>query len=258
MLAKILNKFKDTGHLKNLITESPSFLPNNLNYYSIVFILMNDKDEIKKAPIPSLELEITMVFTQKNSFVKSESYNLIPIMLGVLIKRIQAQTYLEVIGINFDTEISLFDELIFIPLFDKTTQLNLISPPNYSLALLSIDQTSHKNLGLETIFLSISDKHLNKQNQSQDLKQISKDIDFILPRILQPKGSGNVIVLLLNLDDYLEERALIREYKTFIPYIEVLFVTSELKLLTGNLTEISYDPSTTEGIYLPIIQRTSS
>ena len=64
---------------------------------------------------------------------------------------------------------------------------------------------------------------------------------------------------LLNLENDLEERAFIRDYSMFDDYSDSIFVTSKLKMLSGNLEEIHYDGNSIDTIFGPIInwQRTT-
>ncbi len=51
----------------------------------------------------------------------------------------------------------------------------------------------------------------------------------------------------------MEESAFIRSYKTFDTYADVIFVNSNLELLTGDLTPIPYDGNQIDTIFAPII-----
>ena len=79
------------------------------------------------------------------------------------------------------------------------------------------------------------------------------------PRVPIKKGSGSFLAVLLNLENDLEERAFIRDYSMFDDYSDSIFVTSKLKMLSGNLEEIHYDGNSIDTIFGPIInwQRTT-
>lgn len=61
------------------------------------------------------------------------------------------------------------------------------------------------------------------------------------------------MAIILNLDNVLEERAFIREYKTFDDYADVIFVTSDFKMMAGNLEPIAYDGDQIDTIFTPLI-----
>lgn len=249
MLQKIGNDFKRPAFLKNLLSNNDI----NLNHYSIVYTIYED-DKFLKTNITTPSLEVYVAYTSKDLIPASfSSRNIIPVMLGVYISKITNNEKIEVIGINPNAE--KFDNFVFAPFFDNLTKKYLISPSDESIALLSIDNKTHDHMGVEATFFSINNKFLPEEKEQREelLGGLVDDLSFMIPRITQPIGSANIICLLLNLENPVEEKAFIRRYETLDNYIEVLFVDSELKLLTGDLHEIKYNGENLEGVYSPII-----
>ena len=92
------------------------------------------------------------------------------------------------------------------------------------------------------------------EKRQKELKEKIDELSFCLSKVPMKKGSGTFFAVILNLDNGLEERAFIREYKTFDPYADVIFVTSDFKMLTGNLEPIAYDGEQIDTIFMPMIQ----
>ena len=74
------------------------------------------------------------------------------------------------------------------------------------------------------------------------------------PRVPIRRGSGSFLGILLNLENDLEERAFIRDYPMFDEYSDSIFVTSQLKILSGTLEEIHYNGDQIDTIFGPLIR----
>jgi hypothetical protein len=251
MIQKIEQNLKRASRLNNFLSSEQT----HLTYYEIVHVVKNGSD-YKKGIIDSLECNVTLAFSDKSKALEHGN-EVIAIMLGKLVEEIKSDKVIRVIGINLEKETNYFSQFIFVPFLDGLTQLNLISPTDESIALLSIDQEAHRHMGVEASFFSINNKFLPEEPEAREIKlaETVEDMSFIIPRLTSPKGSANIICLILNLENAIEEKAFIRTYKTTDRYTEVLFVTSDLKLQTGDLEQIIYDGSNLEGIYTPIIKR---
>ncbi len=258
MIKKIEGQLKNTIELKRFSKE----IKVDINYYSIVYLLDNDS-EILLHNIPSLGISSIAIFTNKEQASTYADYNnrteyrTKAAMLGTILEENKHNDCIKLISLNPEKNGEEVDDFIFIPFFDSLTKQKLISPSDEAISLLSIDQYSHRLMGAEITFFSINNKFLPEDNQqrSEKLTTVLDDISFIIPRIPMPKGSINFICLILNLENPVEEKAFIRDYELFDCYSEVLYVTSDLKLQSGSLQEISYDGSNLEGIYLPIYNR---
>ncbi len=257
MLQSIDSNFKNAVKLKDIITGS---FDTDLNHYSLIYAIYHDEGFLKLKN-NSLNVSMTCVFTnvdKANDYLKKQSVQnatIKPVMLGRLIEIERSDKTIKVLAIDPESENSVC-ELLFVPFSDKLTRQNLLSPSDEAISLLSIDKTSHYNMGAETVFFSLTNKHLPESGEERIkiLEELVQDLAFIVPRLSLKKGSFNVICLILNLENYLEEKAFIREYETFDKYTDTIFVTSELKLLTGKLEEIPYDGSQLEGVYRPIYE----
>ena len=255
MLQSIDSNFKRAVKLKDIVTGS---FGAELNHYSLVYAITHDNGFLKLKN-HSLDVSMTCVFTNidnANAYLNKESNkNMVtkPVMLGRLIEIERSDKAIKILAIDPESQDSVC-EVLFIPFSDKLTRQNLLSPSDEAISLLSIDKISHYNMGAETVFFSLTNKHLPESGEERIkiLEELVQDLAFIVPRLSLKKGSFNVICLILNLENYLEEKAFIREYETFDNYTDTIFVTSELKLLTGRLEEISYDGSQLEGVYKPI------
>ena len=254
MLQKIGSDFKRPSLLKTLLSENEV----KLSFYDIVYSIQ-DGDCFKKVELHDLGLKVFLAFTDRDAAVAAANGETIfPIMLGQFIKEASSSERINVIGINYNNQ--TFDNFVFTPFYDELTKQYLISPSDESIALLSIDKKTHAYMGVEATFFSINNKFLPDEKEQREilLGNLVDDLSFMIPRMTQPLGSANIICLLLNIDNPVEERAFIRNYQTLDKYIEVLFVTSEVKLLTGELEEIKYNGDSLEGIYTPLIERQKS
>ncbi|EQC45666.1 hypothetical protein [Bacteriovorax sp. Seq25_V] len=251
MLQKIGSDFKRPSLLKSLLTQNEV----TLSFYDIVYSIQ-DGECFKRAELKDLGLSVFLAYTDRAQAVaESNGQTVYPIMLGQFIKEVSNSERINVIGINHNG--SHFDNFVFTPFYDELTKQYLISPSDESIALLSIDKKTHAYMGVEATFFSINNKFLpdDQEQREELLGNLVDDLSFMIPRMTQPQGSANIICLLLNIDNPVEEKAFIRNYQTLDSYIEVLFVTSDVKLLTGELEEIKYNGDSLEGVYTPLIER---
>jgi hypothetical protein len=255
-----------------------------LGYYDLVHVAVDEKDTpqtIQMGPedVPSLlvftqrELVSRMTHAQAESNLlglkpdqpfagKHQPLTLKPFMLGDLIARKNDSKRALPIKINPlrvtlpGGDITMAEEIVFVPLFDTVTQKYLMTDPEEALALLAIRPEDEERLGMATVFYSITNKNLpdEKEEREARLRSRIEELAFYAPRIPMRRGAASVICVLLNLENAMEEVAFIRSYKTFDPYTDIIFVTSSLEILTGELETIPYDGEQIDTIFIPIVE----
>lgn len=149
----------------------------------------------------------------------------------------------------------LCEEVLFTPILDSTTGKSLMTDPSEAKALLAIDPKDEKRFGIELTFYLMTNLNVPESLEERQsyLKDKIDELSFIAPRIPMLMGSGSFLVVILNLENEIEEQAFIRDYKMFDDYCNVLFVTSSLRLLTGNLEQIHYNGEQIDMIFQPMI-----
>jgi hypothetical protein len=151
----------------------------------------------------------------------------------------------------------LCEELIFTPIYDRYTQKLMISDPEEGKALLAIPHEDQERFGIEMVFHILTNRNLpapdDRENRDKILRKKMEELAFTIPRVPVKRGSGSLICVILNLDNFMEESAFIRTYKTFDPYTNVIFVTSKLKIMTGELDTIPYNSDTIDQVFTPLI-----
>ena len=130
-----------------------------------------------------------------------------------------------------------------------------MTDPADAKALLAIDSRDQKRFGIEFVFYMITNSSMPAEGEerSSEIRKKIEQLAFLAPRIPMKKGSGTFLMVVLNLENEIEEQAFIREYKMFDSYCNVLFVTSSLRLLTGQLDEIHYNGDSIDTIFYPMI-----
>lgn len=193
---------------------------------------------------------------------KMQSFSLRPYMLGDLIAGQNSDKHPCPVKINPlrlslpQGDISMAEEILFIPLFDDVTQKYMMTDPEEALALLAIRPEDEERLGMQTVFYSITNKNLPEEKEEREtaLRAKIEELAFYAPRIPLKRGSASIICVLLNLENAMEEVAFIRSYKTFDHYTDIIFVTSSLEILTGELESIPYDGEQIDTIFMPIVE----
>lgn len=148
------------------------------------------------------------------------------------------------------------EEVLFAPQFDETTQKYLISDPDDATALLAIRPADEKRFGMEVIYYLITTRGLpdDQEDRENYLRDKIEELAFMAPRVPIKKGAGSFLAVLLNLENDLEERAFIREYPMFDDYSDSIFVTSQMKMLSGTLEEIHYNGNQIDTIFAPLVK----
>lgn len=148
------------------------------------------------------------------------------------------------------------EEVLFAPQFDETTQKFLLSDPDDATALLAIRPDDEKRFGIQAIYYLITTRGLpdDHEERADYLRDKIEELAFMAPRVPIRKGAGSFLAVLLNLENDLEERAFIREYPMFDDYSDSIFVTSQLKMLSGTLEEIHYNGDHIDTIFGPLVK----
>jgi hypothetical protein len=149
-----------------------------------------------------------------------------------------------------------FEEVLWSALRAPLTGKLMTSPPEEALALLAIDQKDQERFGINFVFHMISNLSAPEAGEEREiyLKEKIRELAHFIPRVPIGFGSASIYCILLNLDNAMEETAFIRDYQTFDPYSDVLFVTSSLELLTGKLRPIKIQGEQIDTIFGPIIE----
>lgn len=251
-----------------------------LSYYDLVEVLVDQDGRPKKLALNDQEVPSFVVFTTaqlaarvlktltldelKNdqyTLTLDESAHLKTYMLGDLVQALNDPKKILPIKVNpVHCQTSqgprlLAEEFIFIPLLDQVTNKYLITDPEDALALLAIQPEDQMRMGMELVFYALTNRLLpyDKESRGQILREKIEELAFVAPRIPMRKGSGTFICVLLNLENSMEEAAFIRKYRTFDSHTDLIFVTSELEILTGELERIAYDGDSIDTIFLPLI-----
>lgn len=253
------------------------------NYHQVVSVLCDDQG---KPYFGNLDLNVSpsyFIFSDSNKAARLErplgfpemfealeptAGHLIPklktFMLGSLIESVADNSEIRPIRFNSiwskrdnnEEDILLNEEVLFIPLLDKLTGKKLISDPEDALALMAIQKEDEIRLGMRNVFYCLTNRSLpeDKEDREQILAAELEKLAFLLPRVPVAKGSSGLLLVLLNLENKMEEMAFIRPYEPLDEHVEILFVTSELEILSGDLERIPYDGSRIDTIYLPILE----
>ena len=185
-------------------------------------------------------------------------------MLGDLLEIFAQQTRPQSFKVNpvlwkehhEELPVYLCEEVIFAPIFDETTKKHMMTPPENGRALLAINPNDQERFGIEAVFHVLNHTSLPErpENREEILYQELQKLAFQIPRVPIKRGSSSLYCVLLNLEETFEEMAFIRQYDCFDEYIDPIFVTSDLKLLTGALEPIPYDGERIDTIFTPLIQ----
>lgn len=249
-----------------------------LNSYDLVYVVTDENSNPLKFNIadssvvfcftnPSLaknyrkEVVLKLLGMDKQNNILRNQAQLKHFMLGNLCKELattKTPTPILINPIELEKEGNSFylaEEVIFAPIFDELTKKMMMTDPSEALPLLAINPEDQARIGIEVIFHMITNQFTPEMGveREQFLKHKIEELSFLVPRVPICQGSGSIYCVLLNLENAMEELAFIRQYNTFDPYSDVIFVMSDLKLLTGSLSEIAYDGEHVDTIFAPII-----
>ncbi|MBT3583411.1 MAG: hypothetical protein HN509_00780 [Halobacteriovoraceae bacterium] len=251
--------------LKKLIGGEKSY--RNLGHYDLVQVLVDQNENPSAISLNQDDLPAYLVATA--SFQKEfaekllEKGQLKTIMLGELIKILQSEKAPSVLKVNpapIGSENSPLigcQEVLFAPTLDSFTQKLLMTDPSQAKALMAIDPNDQTRMGIEMVFHVLTNMAL-PESEERELRDRAirlkiEELAFIAPRVTIRNGSGSFYCVLLNLENDMEETAFIRDYKTFDPHSDIIFVNSKLEILTGELENIPYNGDHIDQIFLPLI-----
>jgi len=252
----------------------------NLSFYDLVYVLTDNGQPLLTYEAP-LDDKICYAFTSRSlisryqsprelSSIADESipnnmgqFKIKSFMLGDLVKSIYNSKQPQMIKINpakvigpEQKELTLCDEVLFAPTLDDLTKKWMMTPPEDARALLAIHPQDQERYGIEIIFHLLSNRSLPEEPEERQitLSNKIKDLAFTIPRVPIQMGSASIYCVILNLDNAMEETAFIRNYKSFDNHSDVIFVTSNFEILTGDLESISYSGESIDTIFTPLIQ----
>lgn len=229
-----------------------------LGHYDLVQVVTNNNGEPITHQAQDDEVPTYMVFTRAEFCQDFEQTKLTTFMLGDLVRDLTNKKEPAPIMVNpiKKNENFLCEEVLFAPIFDPLTKKLMITDPKEALALLAINPKDQERFGIEIIFHMVMGQELPEDRETRELilKDKIDQLNFMVSRVPIKRGSGSIYCVLLNLDNVMEEMAFIRNYQTFDSYADVIFVTSDLKLLTGNMESINYDGEKIDTIFGPIIE----
>lgn len=251
--------------LPSLMDES-DLISTQLSFYDLVHVAVNENSEREEPLFYSASNEDTkayLAFTDLKMIERmGEGYKTKTYMLGELVRLVQDAKKVKAIKINpvkingSKSPVTLAEDFVMVPLFDEVTKKSLLTDPEEALALLAIHPEDQARLGIEFVFYCLTSKHLpeDKEERESVLRQKVEELAFYAPRVPLRKGSASLLCVVLNLENSMEEAAFIRNYRTFDKHADLIFVTSALEILTGELERISYDGEHIDGIFGPLIE----
>lgn len=248
---------------------------NTLGYYDLVYVEV-DEDE---NPIINSDNRSFSAFTSKELALRSKApleiediisnkltlsthaINLKSFMIGDLTFSLSHNKEIRFIKINpisfneEDTSVLLHEEVLIIPIKDQLTSKYILTSTDESMALLAIKPDDEKRMGMELVFYCLTNKHLPEDSEDKEkyLNKRIEELSFYSSRVPIRKGSSSILCVIVNLENSMEETAFIRNYKTMDSHSDVIFVTSDLKIKTGDLEIIPYDGESIDTVFMPII-----
>lgn len=184
-----------------------------------------------------------------NASVSDHNYQLRPYMLGEVARKLTQIDSVSSIKVNpvwiVDEEIDSYfmcEEVLFCPLFDNYTQKKLMSDPRDAKALLALNIEDQTRYGVEFVFQTIGSEDFQNAAEMIDekIENKIKELNFVIRRTIVPQGSASIYFVITRMEQYFQELSFIRNYPTFDPNTKVLFITSRLEILTGELEKVPY------------------
>ena len=221
-----------------------------INSYDLVYV----SSEKGKARVHKVSnIECAFIFTDKEN---AKNYECSLVMLGSLMEYLSTRSKATPVFINPSEEEGFeAQDVIFAPIFDSFTKKYLMTRPEEAKALLALSKEDEKRFGVEFTFFVLNSNDLPSEpdKKLEELKKRISALAFLVPRTHVRKGSGSFIAIILNFENELDEFAFIRSYNVLDDYSDVIFVTSSLKLLRGDLNEIHYSGESVDTILYPLI-----
>lgn len=236
----------------------------DISYSDIIYLVKNKKDEIVIDSDGS-----ALVFTcpkmidfikqaypknkvagmELSASVSDHNYSLRPYMLGEVARKLTQLDSVSTIKVNpvwiVEEELDSYfmcEEILFCPLFDNYTQKKLMSDPRDAKALLALNFEDQTRYGVEFVFQTIGSSDFQNAGDLIDeaIENKVAELRFMTERTIVPAGSASIYFVITRMDQYSQELSFIRNYPTFDSKTKVLFVTSRLEILTGELEKVPY------------------
>ncbi|PIK16511.1 hypothetical protein [Halobacteriovorax sp. JY17] len=246
-----------------------------LGYYDLVYVEVDEND----CPIINSDGRSYSAFTSKELAhrskiqlelediigneipLSSKTVNLKSFMIGDLTFSLSDSNEIRFIKINpiqfkDSTEVTLLhEEVLIIPIKDALTSKYILTSADESMALLAIKPDDEKRMGMELVFYCLTTKNLpdDLEEREELLNKRIAELSFYSSRVPIRKGSSSILCVIVNLENSMEETAFIRNYRTMDNHSDVIFVTSDLKIKTGDLETIPYDGESIDTVFMPII-----
>ncbi|WP_372654100.1 hypothetical protein [Halobacteriovorax sp.] len=247
----------------------------SLGYYDLVYVEVDENEN----PIINSDNRTYSAFTSKelalrtkapleiedivsnNVEISHQAINLKSFMIGDLTFSLSDSKEVRFIKINpicfreSDSTVLLHEEVLIIPIKDELTSKYILTSRNESMALLAIKPNDEKRMGMELVFYCLTTKSFpdDLEEKEKALNKRIEELSFYSSRVPIRKGSSSILCVIVNLENSMEETAFIRNYKTMDKHSDVIFVTSDLKIKTGDLETIPYDGESIDTVFMPII-----
>ncbi|CBW27505.1 hypothetical protein BMS_2728 [Halobacteriovorax marinus SJ] len=247
----------------------------SLGYYDLVYVEVDEEDN----PLINSDGRSFSAFTSKELAWRSKtnqelediisnkiplatkSINLKSFMIGDLAFSLSSNTDIRFIKINpilfteQEKTLLLHEEVLIIPIKDELTSKHILTSADESMALLAIKPNDEKRMGMELVFYCLTTKNLpdDLEEKERVLNERIAELSFYSSRVPIKKGSSSILCVIVNLENSMEETAFIRNYKTMDKHSDVIFVTSDLKIKTGDLEVIPYNGESIDTVFMPII-----
>ncbi|OUR96374.1 hypothetical protein A9Q84_08455 [Halobacteriovorax marinus] len=267
---KIEKNLDITSKVKNY-----SNCSKRLGYYDLVYVEVDNQG----SPLINSDGRSFSAFTKEELVIRTgkafELEDIISSDYGITNKKVNLKAYMvgdltsslchskeiRFIKINpilFKSEDSstlLHEQIVVVPIKDSLTGKSILTSPEEGMALLAIKSEDEKRLGMEIVFYCLTNKNLPDTFEEREgiLNEKINELSFYSSRVPIKKGSGSILCVILNLENSMEETAFIRNYRTLDNHSDIIFVTSELKIKTGDLHQINYDGNSIDTIFMPII-----
>lgn len=167
-------------------------------------------------------------------------------MLGEFLDSLKNSKYVTPVKVNpiavGSIDNFLCEEILFAPVFDNYTRKYLMSSPKDARALLAMNPNDQKRWGLKIVFQTVTNTEmpLDPDRRENFIKEKIQESHFVIPRVALPRGSASIYCLILNLENPIEEMAFIRNYRSFDPHTKILYVNSNLEMITGDFKKVPY------------------
>lgn len=229
----------------------------NLSYYTIVYVLADDKNKILITS-ESEHSQTAFAYTEApQSNLDDKSF--VEFTLGELSQQLSTNKLVTFIKVNplstTAQTINPCEEIIYCPLRDKMSKQMTITSLHHTLPLLAIDHKKVSTMNFEGIygFFRDSDLPSDPEERTTHILRMIDFLQFTIARTPIKFGSSSVMCIFLDFDNPIEENQFIQDYELMDSYSNVIFVNSHLEIINSYKQKIEYDGDKMETILLPII-----